>query len=44
MFKFGQIEIASKDCYRQRPITDIFTINVNKFVLSDKVPCNNGKD
>ena len=44
MFKFGQIEVASKDFYRQRLITDIFTINVNKVVLSDKVPCNSGKD
>ena len=44
MFKFGQIEVASKDFYKQRRITDIFTINVNKVVLSDKVPCNNGND
>ena len=33
-----------KDFHRQRQITDIFTINVNKVVFSDKVPCNNGKD
>ena len=32
------------NCYGQRQITDIFTINVNKVVFSDKVPCNNGKD
>ena len=44
MFKFGQIEVASKDFHKQRQITDIFTIDVNKVVLSDKVPCNNGKD
>ena len=25
-------------------MTDIFTIDVNKLVVSDKVPCNNGKD
>ena len=25
-------------------MTDIFTIDVNKVVVSDKVPCNNGKD
>ena len=25
-------------------ITDIFTIDVNKLIVSDKVPCNNGKD
>ena len=43
-FKFGKIEVASKDFYKQRQITDIFTINVKKVVLSDKVPCNNGKD
>ena len=44
MFKFGQIEVTSKDFHKQRQITDIFTIDVNKVVLSDKVPCNNGKD
>ena len=44
MFKFGQKEVTTKDYYRQRQITDIFTIDVNKLVVSDKVPCNNGKD
>ena len=42
--KFCQKEVTTKDCYGQRQITDIFTINVNKLVVSDKVPCNNGKD
>ena len=40
-FKFGQIEVTS-NFYKQRQ--NIFTIDVNKVVLSDKVPCNNGKD
>ena len=44
LFKFGQKEVTAKDFYRQRQITDIFTIDVNKVVLSDKVSCNNGKD
>ena len=44
MFKFGQKEITTKDFYRQRKITVIFTIDVNKVVVSDKVLCNNGKD
>ena len=44
MFKFGQIEVASKDFHEQRQITDTFTIDVNKVLLSDKVPRNNGKD
>ena len=43
-FKFGQIEVAFKDFQKQRYITDILTINVNKVVVSDKVSCNNGKD
>ena len=43
-FKFGQKQVASKDFHKQRQITDTFTIIVNKVVLSDKVPCNNGKD
>ena len=44
MLKFGQKEITTKDFYGQREITDIFTIDVNKVVVSDKVSCNNGKD
>ena len=44
MLKFGQKEVATKDFYGQRQITDIFTIDVNKVVVSDKVSSNNGKD
>ena len=44
MFKFGQKEVTSKDFYGQRQITDIFKMDVNKLVVSEKVPCNNGKD
>ena len=35
-FKFGQIEVASKDFQKERQVTDIFTINVHKAVLSNK--------
>ena len=42
MLKFGQKEVTTKDFYGQRQITDIFTIDVNKVVVSDKVSCNNG--
>ena len=44
MFKFGQKEVTSKYFYRQRQITEIFKIDVIKLVVSEKVPCNNGKD
>ena len=44
MFKFGEKVVTTKDFYGQRQITDIFTINVNKLVISDKVPRNNWKD
>ena len=44
MLKFGQKEVTAKDFYEQRQITDIFTIDINKVVVSDKVSCNNGKD
>ena len=40
-FKFGQMQVASKDFRRRKHIT---TIDINKAALSDKVPCNNGKD
>ena len=44
MFKVGQKEVTTKDFLGQRQITDIFTIDINKLVVSDKVPWNNGKD
>ena len=44
MLKFGQKDVTTKDFYWQRQITDIFTIDINKVVVSDKVSCNNGKD
>ena len=44
MFQFGRKQVTAKDFHGQRQITDIFTIHVNKVVVSDKVPCNNGKD
>ena len=37
-------EDEKKDFYGPKQVTDIFTINVNKVVVSDKMPCNNGKD
>ena len=43
MLKFGQKEVTAKDFYGERQITDIFTIDTNKVVASDKVPCNNGE-
>ena len=44
MLIVGQKEATTKDFYGQRQITDIFTMDVNKLMVSDKVPCNNGKD
>lgn len=43
-FKFGQKKITSKKFYKQKQVTEIFIINVNKVVLSDRVSCNNGKE
>ena len=44
MFKFGQKEVTKKYFYGQRQITDIFTMDINKLMISNKVPCDNGKD
>ena len=44
MLKFGQKEVKTKGFYEQRQITDICMIDVNNLVVSDRVPCNNGKD
>ena len=43
-FKLGQIEVESKNFHKQRQVTDILTVDVNKIVLSDRISCNNGKD
>ena len=43
MLKFGQKEVTTKDFHGQRKITDLFTIDVNEVLVSDKVSCNNGK-
>ena len=43
-FKFGQIVVESKDFHKQNQLTDIFMINVNKVVISDRAPHNHGKD
>ena len=42
--KFGQKEVTTKGFYGQRQITDLFTTDISKVVLSDKVPCSNGKN
>ena len=44
MLKFSQKEVTTRDFYGQRQITNIFTIDINKVVVSGKVPCYNGKD
>ena len=44
MLKLGQKEVTTKDFYGQRQITDIFTINVNRVVISGKVWYNNWID
>ena len=44
MLKFGKKKVINKDFYGQRQITEIFTIDVNKVVVSDKATCKYGKD
>ena len=44
MLKFVPKEVTTRDFHGKRQITDIFTIDVNMVVISDKVSCNNGKD
>ena len=44
MLKFGQKEVTTKDFYGKRQIKDLFTTDVNKVVVSDTVPCNNGRN
>ena len=44
MLKCGQKEVKAEDFYKERQTTNIFTIDVNKLVVSDKVSCISGKD
>ena len=41
--KFDQKDVTTKGFYKKRQITGLFTIDVNKMVVSDKASCNNGK-
>ena len=43
-FKFDRIKVATKDFHKKKQLTDIFTIDVNKIVVSDRVQCNNRED
>ena len=43
MLKFVQKEVITKYFHGPRQITNIFTIDVDKFVVSIEVPCKNGK-
>ena len=44
MLKFGQKEVTTKDFHGQKQITDQLIIDINKALVSRKVPCNIGKD
>ena len=41
-FKFGQVSVSSKDFYKRRQITDLFSLDYDKVVVSDPIQC--GKD
>ena len=43
-FKFGQIEIATKDFYKTKKAIDIIDMDINSIVVSDPIPCNDAKD
>ena len=43
-FKFGQVSVSSKDFYKRKQFTDLFSLDYDKVVVSDPIQCNNGKD
>ena len=43
-FKFGQVSVSSKDFYKRKQITDLFSLDYDKVVVSDPIQCNNDKD
>ena len=42
--KFIHTEVSSKDCHKQRLVTDKFTMHASNVVLTVKVPRNNEQD
>ena len=44
MLKFGQKEVTIKEFCGQRQINDIFTVDVSRVMIADKVSWNNAKD
>ena len=43
-FKFGQVNVSSKDFYKRKQFTDLFSLDYDKVVVSDPIQYNNGKD
>ena len=41
-FKFGQVSVSSKDFYKRKQITDLFSLDYDKVMVSDLIQC--GKD
>ena len=42
-FKFGQVSVSSKDFYKKKQFTDLFSLDYDKVVVSDPIQCNNSK-
>ena len=43
-FKFGQVNVSSKDFYKRKQFTDLFSLDCDKVVVSEPIQCNNSKD
>ena len=41
-FKFGQVIVSSKDFYKRKQITDLFSLDYEKVMVSEPIQC--GKD
>ena len=44
MLQFGQTAIDCKDFYKRKGISDIYSLDLDKIVVSNNIPCNKGKD
>ena len=42
--QFGQKAVDTKDFYKSKRITDIYTLDCDKIVVSNSITCNKGKD
>ena len=42
-FTFGQVSVSSKDFYKSKQVTDLFSLDYDKVMVSDLIQCSKDK-